>query len=228
MRLHETTTGARSRVRRLDHFLFRNKLLSYQRAVDHAIAGDWQSLLDVGCGAVSAVDEAFARIPLTVGIDAHAPTIERRRENGPYTRYECIDALGAAERFGPLSFDVVVAMDVVEHFEKPEGLRLLSVLETVARRKVIIFTPNGFLSQGELDGNTLQQHRSGWDVKEFLDRGYEVVGVNGWRPLRGPLCEPRIRPAALGDRLSAITQPLVAKRPSLAFQLLAVLDLPIR
>lgn len=226
MPLRDATSGLGQFLRRVDRRVFSENLRFYESALERELADGWTSLLDVGCGAVSAVDRICATIPVTVGIDAHAPTIARRRKDGPYGRYECVNALDAGERFGPRSFDVVVAMDVVEHFEKDVGYRLLDVLETLARHRVIVFTPNGFLAQGELDGNPFQLHRSGWAAADFETRGYQVTGVNGWRPLRGQLWEPRIRPPAVGHRLSAATQPLVTRRPRLAFQLLAVLNLP--
>ena len=212
-------------LREVDRRLLADNLAFYPRVVEQELAGEWGSLLDVGCGAGSAVEHVLARVPFTVGIDAHAPTVERRRADGPYARYECVGALDAADHFGARSFDVVVAMDVIEHFDKEDGHRLLDGMETLARARVIVCTPNGFLQQGALDGNPLQIHRAGWHVDDFRRRGYRVVGVNGWRPLRGERSEPRIRPPVLGHRLAAATQPLVTSRPQHAFQLLAVRDL---
>jgi hypothetical protein len=57
-------------------------------------------------------------------------------------------------------------------------------MENVAKKKIIIFTPNGFLRQDEYDGDKLQIHKSGWTVDEFKKLGYEVKGINGWKPLR--------------------------------------------
>jgi len=65
------------------------------------------------------------------------------------------------------SFDCVLASDVIEHFSKEEGYKLIEMMEKIARRKVIIYTPNGFLKQGEYDNNPWQVHKSGWNVKEM-------------------------------------------------------------
>lgn len=198
----------------------------YETLLGAELDGDWSTLIDVGCGTTFAQAKLIAeRIPYTVGVDGHAPTVELCKAEGPYTTYHCADALAIVDLFGESSFDVAVALDVVEHFPKRDGERLLDCLETVARHKVVVFTPNGFLHQGEKDENPLQVHRSGWTVAEFRARGYRVAGVNGLKPLRGELWEPRIRPPALGHRISAATQPLVTRRAKLAFQLLAVLDI---
>jgi hypothetical protein len=215
-------------VRRLDEHLFLRHLAIYPKLLQQELAGEWNGLLDVGCGEASPIagTAALGAISGTVGIDSHVPAVERCRRTGPYERYEPVAALAAAEVFGPASFDVVMALDVIEHLEKEDGRRLLDVLETVARRRVIIFTPNGFLPQGALEGNPFQVHRSGWWPEEFLVRGYRVVGVNGWRALRGEEWKPRVRPHQLGDRLSAATQPFVTHHPHRAFALLAVRDQP--
>ncbi|HEX8770337.1 MAG TPA: methyltransferase domain-containing protein [Acidimicrobiales bacterium] len=211
-------------LRYIDRVTFTRHLEIYSHSVADALRGEYASLLDVGCGSNSPMRAAFAHIPFTVGVDAHEESIRRSRMAGIHTDYGCMDILDIADHFGPASFDVVAALDVVEHLERDDGDRLLDALETVARRLVVVFTPNGFLAQPALEGNPWQVHKSGWHVADFEARGYEVLGMNGWKPLRGDRWEPRIRPAALGHRLSALTQPLVTHRPRFAFQLLALRD----
>jgi SAM-dependent methyltransferase len=212
-------------LRSIDARLFGSLLDAYSRMLEAELVGQCESVLDVGCGDRSPLARFRGRIPLMVGVDAHAPSLERSRALGIHDRYEQCDVTEIAARFPPRSFDAVVALDVIEHLEKPQGLRLLDALETVARKRVIVFTPNRFLPQGEREGNPWQVHRSGWTVEDFAARGYRVLGVNGWKPLRGALAMPRLRPRSLGARLSALTQPWVTHRPRHAFQLLAVRDL---
>jgi len=212
-------------LRRLDWLAFGRQLALYEHLLEAELVGRCKSVLDVGCGGHSPLAAFAARIPLLVGVDAHEPSLAQSRAAGIHDRYERCDVLDIARRFGRQSFDAAVALDLVEHLEKEEGWRLLEALETVARRRVLVFTPNGFLPQGELEGNPWQVHRSGWTVAEFEARGYRVLGVNGWKPLRGPLAVPRLRPQPLGARLSALTQPWVTRHPRRAFQILAVRDL---
>lgn len=213
---------AKDLLRRADRLAFGRRLDIYPRTIASLLDGNYESLLDVGCGAGSPIADVCARLPLTVGVDAHEESIRRSRAAGVHGDYVCMDILGIAAHFGPASFDVVVALDVIEHLEKDEGLRLLQAMEAVARRLVVVFTPNGFLVQRALEGNPWQVHKSGWLVPDFEARGYDVLGMNGWKPLRGEEWEPRVRPPAVGHRLSALTQPLVTHHPSRAFQLLAV------
>lgn len=217
---------AKALLRRADRLVFANNLDIYPRTIATILDGEYQSLLDVGCGASPLLKTTCDHIPVTVGVDAHEASIRLSREMGIHDEYVRMDILDIADYFGPDSFDVVVALDVVEHFERADGARLLHAVETVARRLVIVFTPNGFLPQPALEDNPWQVHRSGWRVEDFEARGYDVLGMNGWKPLRGERWEPRVRPAALGHRLSAFTQPLVTHRPRQAFQLLALKQRP--
>lgn len=213
-------------LRRADQVAFASNLHIYPRTISSILDNNYRSLLDVGCGSSALLQPVCARIPFTVGVDAHDESIHCSRAAGVHKDYVCMDILGVADHFGPASFDVVTALDVIEHLEKGDGFKLLEVLETVARRLVVVFTPNGFLPQSAIEDNPWQVHRSGWHVADFEGRGYEVLGMNGWKPLRGEGWQPRIRPPALGHRLSAVTQPLVTHRPRRAFQLLALRNQP--
>ncbi len=76
------------------------------------------------------------------------------------------------------SIDSIFLLDVIEHLEKNEGIRLLLEMERVARRQIVIFTPLGFMPQhmedGEKDGwglsgGKMQEHRSGWTPDDFAE-----------------------------------------------------------
>jgi SAM-dependent methyltransferase len=196
-----------------------------QRTLKEALVGTCDSVLDIGCGSRSPLHGFSHLIPHTVGVDGHPASIERSRAQGIHREYHCMELLDAGQRFGPKSFDAVIALDVIEHFEKQDGFRLLEMMESMARKRVIIFTPNGFLPQDEWDSNVHQVHRSGWEVYDFELRGYRVTGMSGWKPLRGDYALPRIRPLLLGSRLSILTEPFATRFPRYAFQLLAIRDM---
>jgi hypothetical protein len=61
---------------------------------------------------------------------------------------------------------------------------MLDQMEKLAARRVIIFTPNGFIPQKSKDGD-LQEHLSGWTPEEMRQRGYTVVGIYGPKSFRG-------------------------------------------
>ena len=195
------------------------------RTLREALVGTCDSVLDVGCGFRSPIRSFSHLIPRTVGVDGYDKAIERSRAAGIHSEYHCMDLMKVGEAFGPKSFDAAIALDVIEHFDKPEGYRFLEMLESIARKRVIIFTPNGFLPQDEWDGNVHQHHRSGWEVYDFELRGYRVTGMSGWKPLRGDYALPRIRPHRLGGLVSRLTEPFATRFPKHAFQLLAIRDM---
>jgi hypothetical protein len=105
---------------------------------------------------------------------------------------------------------VVIALDVVEHFQKAAGLELISEATRVTRHKVIFLTSNGFQYQAPAPDNPFQEHLSGWTLQEFRDLGFSrITGINGIRALRGEYSAPRIKPKKLGLLLSRLTNSYV-------------------
>ncbi len=200
--------------------IYQDLFASYEKELLKALAG-CASVLDVGCGSHSPVGPMRGKAKLT-GIDAHAPSIEQSRSLGIHDEYHVHDVLKARDLFAPESFDSVVALDLIEHLEKEDGLLLLEQMERMARRKIIVFTPNGFLPQGEYDNNPLQVHRSGWSVTEMNARGYDAIGINGWRPLRGEFGLVKWWPAWFWVIISDLSQLIVRNHPEKAFQILCI------
>jgi len=152
---------------------------SYRHKLAHVVAG-CSSLLDVGCGKDSPV-KFFAHTMHTVGVDIFAPAIEQSKGSQIHNEYHQMNVLDIGRKFEEKTFDCVLASDLIEHLEKEDGLRLLDMMEKIARKKVIVFTPRGFLEQHEYEDNPWQKHKSGWEVDEMQARGYNVVGINGCR-----------------------------------------------
>ncbi len=212
-----------SASRTLDTFLFGRMKASFLRSLAAACA-DCASLLDVGCGAGSPIEQIAPRMTRVVGVDAFAPALAAARATGLYTDVRELDVMAIGGAFEPRAFDAVLAADLLEHLPKTDGHRLLDAMERIAARRVIIFTPNGFVEQDEEDGNPHQAHRSGWTVAEFEARGYRVKGISGWKPLRGRKAAVRWPPRVLWVRVSLLTQRWVEARPEKAFSLLCVKD----
>lgn len=208
-----------------DEVLFGSLRKHYIRALDEVLVG-CDSLLDVGCGSASPIRFLSRRLPHTTGLDAFAPAVESSRALGIHDDYAVSPLANLDSAFGAKTFDAVATLDVIEHLRKPDGHKLLADMERVARKRVIVFTTNGFVPQPAHSGNAFQEHLSGWSVEEFESLGFTVYGINGWKPLRGILAVPRFWPRSLWARISLLTQPAVYRRPSSAFQILAVKNLP--
>ena len=171
------------------------------------------SLLDVGCSDGRG-SETLSRRRRTASTStdrlsgAHAET-----GGGPGScRPTC-----AAFRTGTARYDAVIALDVVEHFTKPDALDVIAELERVAGQLVVIATPRGFLPQPGTAEEPWQEHRCGFEVDELEASGYRVEALGGPKWLRGDYGAFRVGP--LGQLAVLLTKPIVP--PSAAFALLA-------
>lgn len=212
-------------IRKVDRVILGPLHEFYPRLLDRVV-GDAETLLDVGCGAQSPAYLATRRIKTSVGLDGFAWSIERSQAAGVHTKYIQGDVLAVADLFKSRTFDAVVCSDVIEHVTKDDGFKLMAAMEGVARKRVIIGTPNGFMPQdGSYEGNRLQKHLSGWRVWDFEDRGYRVYGFGGWKPMKGAYAQPVWQPKPFWHRISMLTEPFLLNRPQWSFQLLAVKEI---
>ncbi|MEH6941093.1 glycosyltransferase [Bacillus sp. JJ722] len=75
-------------------------------------------------------------------------------------------------------YDTVLLIDVLEHFDKQEGLKLLEDLLKITNTSLIVSTPINPAPQEEYLGNTLERHKSRWTVVDFVDFDYHFSQVN--------------------------------------------------
>jgi GT2 family glycosyltransferase len=177
-----------------------------------------ETVLDLGCGPHSPIHRC--NIPFSVGVELFEPSLVESKRKGIHSQYLRADIRQI--EFRPKSFDAVIAVEVLEHLTKQEGTELLIKMERWARKKIIITTPNEYLWQGTYENNPLQEHKSGWDVKELSGLGFKVRGMAGWRRLRGHKASVKYKPPFLWARISDLTQKITYHYPKLAFQLLAI------
>lgn len=134
------------------------------------------SVLDVACGL--SLKSKYIPAQIRVGVDIHEPYFKHIEADVPYVVMK-YDIRKLKDIFAPKSFDLVIALDIIEHIKKDEGYELMRQCEKIARKAVIIETPKGYVPQN-IDiqghgGDKWQTHRSGWDVADFTKRGYKVV-----------------------------------------------------
>ncbi len=63
-------------------------------------------------------------------------------------------------------YDLVLLIDVLEHFEYEEGKRALDLCNRIGRN-MIVSTPKHIGEQGAAFGNSFETHRSQWSGKDF-------------------------------------------------------------
>lgn len=179
------------------------------------------SVLDVGCGS----DSPLSRVKKTFlshGVDTHKPSILKSKNKKIHDDYTVGNINNLSLHFKSKSFDAVIALDVIEHFPKKEAYQLIKNMEKIARKKVIILTPNGFYPQDGYDSNPYQIHKSGWSKKELKDTGYEVYGLRGIKYLRGDYATIKYKPWILWGTAAFLSEPLLYFFPTLSYDLFAV------
>ncbi len=178
-----------------------------------------ERVIDVGCSDGRGSD-ALHRLG-SMGADVYRPALASAYLSG--RRGPVAQADARRLPFHNQGVDVAVCLDVVEHFDKTDALIVLAELERIARRLIIVFTPNGFVPQPPGEDEPWQEHRCGFDAKELEGLGYRVTGRGGVRHLRGSY--GRFRFGVVGQ-VAAVGSGLVTRsHPGLAFHLLAVKEL---
>jgi len=163
---------------------------------------DCDTVLDVGCG--KSMNMRWLGVKNSTGIDGYEPDLEEARRCGTHDQLVLGNVCKLDEYFKPDQFDAVVALDVIEHLTKEDGLRMMQAMEKIARRKIIIFTPNGFLPQRHLEKSDLQEHISGWEIAEMQQHGYRVIGMLGPKSLRGEFHNLKGRPKPFWGAVSLL------------------------
>lgn len=179
-----------------------------------------KTLLDVGCGPSSPI--RFLDKGKKVGVDIHSPSIKEAKVKGTHDEFYQLDLREIGKQFGQKEFDCCVALDVIEHFSKKDGYRLIAEMEKIALKKVLIFTPNGFLPQ-QGESTDFQEHLSGWSADEMRELGYTVRGIFGHKWFRGERHRLRLRPRILWGIISLMTDYLYTRiTPESATALLCI------
>jgi len=179
-----------------------------------------ETVLDLGCG--QGFNSPLEGMPLTyaLGVEVFEPYLEECRRRKIHTDYIRADIRGIEFKDG--SFDAVLMLEVLEHLTREEGRLLIDKCLSWARRRVIISTPNEYMWQDGYDCNPFQEHKSGWSVEDLRSLGFSVIGLLGWKKLRGYKAMQRYRPALLWEIISDVTQKVTYHYPRLASRLLAV------
>lgn len=172
---------------------------SYWNTLNKELA-DCRTCLDIGCGTESPVQHlGFEH---SVGVEGFALALELAKQRKTHTEFVFANVTELDKHFSAGQFDCCVALDLIEHLTKEDGLKLIGGMERIAKKKILIFTPNGFLHQASHDGD-LQEHLSGWSAEEMQSLGFKVLGMYGPKFLRGERHEHRFKPAVFWGPVAA-------------------------
>ncbi len=184
---------------------------------DRMLAGLLRSdmrVLDVGCS------DGRGSVELTgaFGCDVHRPTLAAARDNGrrgPVTQTDV-----RALPFRDAAFEVVVALDVIEHFDKADAYVVLDEIQRVSSDAVVVVTPSGFVPQPPTENEPWQEHRCGFTADDLRSLGFAVRGLGGWSALRRDY--GAFKGGPLGQLAAVLSEPYVRADPDRGFHLLAV------
>src|SRR5436190_8169667 len=196
----QTTTVARQKFSHLRESTANPSLLSFVNEIRSALA-NCETVLDVGCGNASPM--RFLSSSYLVGVDGYAPALDEARCGGTHNEFLLGNVTRITELFPSRKFDACIALDVIEHLQKEDGWRMVHDMERLATKRVVIFTPNGFVPQKSKDGD-LQEHLSGWTADEMRARGYRVLGMYGPKSWRGEYHRIKYQPRPLWVILSML------------------------
>jgi SAM-dependent methyltransferase len=147
------------------------------------------SVLDLGCETMQAIldwvtNKTMKRLQCKrlVGVDMYQPYLDFIKSKG-VTETVKHDLRVTPYPFEDKSFDVVMATDVIEHLHEREAQNLVSEMERIANRTVIILTPSIWDANTYLDNlqslDNLEAQKHKWLVpKEWLlNKGFNVITI---------------------------------------------------
>ena len=186
----------------------------------------YDSVLDAGCGRSTFLQ--YLNKPLyKVGLDFYEPYLIKSKIGSFHNERILADVRSLP--FSAKSFDCALAVEVIEHLTKPDGLVMMKELERVAKKTVMLTTPNGFFSaKPGPDDNPEEKHISGWSAHEFRKLGFKVYGINGCRMLRQKKGILKFVPGILYSIFWKIGTVAAYYYPAFAFQLFCIKDVRVQ
>lgn len=192
----------------------------FYKILEKELAGAGR-VLDVGCGNNSYLGH-IKKTFYSEGIDIYKKNLVISKQKGYHDAYKLGNVIELSKFYKPKSFDVTIAIDVIEHVTKEDAYKVISQMERIAKNKVILLTPNGYCEQGAYDGNPYQVHKSGWIKQDLQDLGYSVKGLRGLKMLRDEHAGIKYRPWIFWGGCAAVTEIILYPLAELSFDLFAV------
>ncbi len=110
------------------------------------------------------------------GIEGYAGYITPVHEYS-YTNLLIGEALESLSTLEDNTYDLVLAIDILEHFDKDQGIVFLRESQRVCRGHTLVSTPKEFIAQ-EIPANPLENHRSHWNQEDFMLCGFDTFLPN--------------------------------------------------
>lgn len=154
------------------------------------VDGSIRTLLDLGCGDLW-FSYNLPGVEKHIGVDIWQPYLDKALEKNPigFKGY-CMDIREFVRLQAPASYDCIMAIDVIEHFEEEEAKWLVAQMDRIASKLVIVWTTLGHIFQAGVDNNgepnPYQEHKSGPSVDWFpVSEGWQIQVHPDWHGARG-------------------------------------------
>ena len=144
----------------------------------HEVARGCESALEIGCAEGNNLRALGPLVSRKIGVELHREYVRQ----GDGIEFHVGDCRTILPGFESKMVDLVLLIDVVEHLEKKDGWWLLSEAERLARRKILVWTPQGKMLQDSKHYDPTDrkwmpglEHRSGWEKQDLESIGYDAA-----------------------------------------------------
>jgi ubiquinone/menaquinone biosynthesis C-methylase UbiE len=142
-----------------------------------------ESLLSLCCGIGLELSGISGQV---TAVDIAPQYLEQVKKRCPHALTVQSDSLEYLKSQEDKSVDVISIIDGLEHMQKETGYELIREMKRVARKKILLFVPEGHTEDGYLKNephnawgiegaDEHQKHLSGWTRPEIIEHGFEVV-----------------------------------------------------
>lgn len=143
-----------------------------------------ESLLSLCCGI--GLELSGLSTQDVTAVDIAPQYLAQVKDRCPQAKIVQSDSLQYIKKQPDNSVDVISIIDGIEHIEKKSGLRLITEMKRVVRKKILLFTPQGHIEGGYLKNephnawgiegaDEHQTHKSGWTALELKDLGFDLI-----------------------------------------------------
>lgn len=132
-----------------------------------------KTILDVGVGRGKyghLVREYFPSIQID-GMEVFEEYITAAHRQH-YRNIHIGDAVGGVWKKNIFKYDLILLIDVIEHWPKPEAKCWIEYVVSLGA-KVLISTPHTDIPQGAVNGNEWEAHVSHWNIRDFTSFNYK-------------------------------------------------------
>lgn len=150
-----------------------------------------QSLLSLCCG--NGMELRKLTTEDVTAVDIIPEYLNEVKRLYPFVKTVEMDALNFVENQKDDSFDAISIIDGIEHFPKERGKALIKEMKRVARKQIILFTPDGFVKNEPKSawgihthaGDKAQKHLSGWTQKDLENEGFTLIDERNYTSPHG-------------------------------------------